>query len=231
MLMETLRIVYKKQKYMRFLSHLELMKLFERVFRFHKLPLKFSEGFNPHPKMNFAAPLSVGFSSQFEMMEVQLNSKVDLASVVKMRFPDGIEIVQARYVDSKASLMASIAFSEYLIKVEFKDNNDHNPFEEKVDSFLNQEFINYEKKTKKGTMKSVNALEQIKAFNVAFKQDNELILRATLASSSNGSLNPELFAKLFLDFSNNDKEIDHIEVERINMFMDKDDKLVSLYEL
>lgn len=230
--METLRIVYTKQKYMRYLSHLELMKLFERVFRFQKLPLKFSEGFNPHPKMTFAAPLSVGFSSQAEIMEVQLNDKVDLDHVVQMKFPDGIEISKAKYVESKKSLMASIDFSEYMIRIDFNASIQEYPFEERAESFLNQEAVNYEKKTKKGTMKTVNALALVERFSVVFKEENELILRATLASSSSaGSLNPELLAKLFLDFCKNEKEIEQIEVERINMFMKSDKNLISLYEL
>ncbi|GAU77426.1 TIGR03936 family radical SAM-associated protein [Fusibacter sp. 3D3] len=230
--METLRIVYKKQKYMKFLSHLELMKLFERVFRFHKLPLKFSEGFNPHPKMTFASPLSVGFSSQSEIMEVQINHKIDIETITQMQFPEGIEILKAKYVTNEKSLMASIDFSEYIIRIDFKSTLEFNAYEEKVESFLNQSEVNYEKKTKKGTMKTVNALELIKGFSVVFKEANELILRATLASSSSaGSLNPELFAELFLNFCKNEKEIDHIEVERINMFMDQNSSLVSLYEL
>ncbi|MBF4694874.1 TIGR03936 family radical SAM-associated protein [Fusibacter ferrireducens] len=230
--METLRIVYTKQKYMRYLSHLELMKLFERVFRFQKLPLKFSEGFNPHPKMTFAAPLSVGFSSQAEIMEVQLNERIDLEHVLQMKFPDGIQIIKAKYVDSKKALMASIDFSEYMIRIDFGASVSEYPFEERAESFLNQEAIHYEKKTKKGTMKTVNALELVKSFSVIFKEENELILRATLASNSSmGSLNPELLANLFLNFCKNEKEIEQIEVERINLFMTVDKKLVSLYEL
>ncbi len=230
--METLRIVYTKQKYMKYLSHLELMKLFERVFRFQKLPLKFSEGFNPHPKMTFAAPLSVGFSSQSEIMEVQLNEKVNLDHVIQMKFPDGIEIIKAKYVEAKKSLMASIDFSEYMIRIDFNASIQEYPFEERAESFINQEAVNYEKKTKKGTMKTVNALSLVERFSVVFKEENELILRATLASSSSaGSLNPELLANLFLEFCKNEKQIEQIEVERINMFMKSDKNLISLYEL
>lgn len=216
--MVTLRIVYKKQKYMRFLSHLELMKLFERVFRLNKLPLKFSEGFNPHPKMTFASPLSVGFSSQYEIMEVQLNEKMDLDRILAMKFPDGIEAIKAAYVETKTSLMASIGFSEYFLKVELEEESNIASIKERVDAFLNQSEILYEKKTKKGTLKSVNALEQCKGLMLAHQNENEIILRAILASSSEGSLNPVLLAKLFLDFLGVNGEI---EVERIKM-LDKD---------
>ena len=110
--MITLRIVYTKEGYMAFLGHLELMKLFERVFRFNKVPLKFSEGFNPIPRMTFAAPLSVGYSSKYEVMEVLLEKEMPIEQVKTMQFPDGIKVVDASYVQSKKSLMAALSHAE-----------------------------------------------------------------------------------------------------------------------
>lgn len=231
MLMETLRIIYTKQGYMRFLSHLELMKLFERVFRFQNLPLRFSEGFNPHPKMNFASPLSVGYSSQYEIMEVQLKENCEMNYVKQMKFPDGIKIVDAKYVDTKASLMGNIAFSEYIIKIEFKDSIPESGCIEKLENFMNQDEINYEKKTKKGTMKTVNARELIKSLSLIFNDDKEIILKGTMASSSNGSLSPELLGKLFAIYIGHDHKLDVVHVERLKMFMNKNEQLIDLYEL
>ena len=229
--MVTLRIVYTKEKYMRYLSHLELMKLFERIFRFNKLPLRFSEGFNPHPKMTFASPLSVGFSSQYEVMEVQLTHEIDLDKVMALTFSDGIKVVKAKYVESKSSLMANIAFSEYLIKFEFEKKIEDCPFNERVESFMNQEAITYEKKTKKGTIKTINALEQLRAFSVVFEEENELILRATVQSGSNGNLNPDLLGRLLLEFVGTEVPVESTSYERIKMFMDREGKLVELFDL
>ena len=120
--MMTLRIKYTKEKYMKFLGHLELMKLFERIFRLHRYPLKFSEGFNPRPKMTFASPLSVGYASKGEVMEVVLDAFMPIERVLNTKFPDGIKVLDATYVETKKSLMGSIHHSEYLIKVELRQN-------------------------------------------------------------------------------------------------------------
>ncbi len=229
--MVTLRIVYKKHRYMKFLSHLELMKLFERVFRFHKLPLKFSEGFNPHPKMTFAAPLSVGFSSQAEIMEVQLTEEINIDRVLNMRFPEGIEVTEAKFVNSKGSLMAAVDFSEYLLKIEFDANVEDYPFEERLEGFLNQGEVTFEKKTKKGKMKTINALEMLRNFQFVYKEGNDLILRGIFASGSNGSLNPVLLGELFLKFCKMENQVSLIEAERISLLMAAEDQLVSLYNL
>lgn len=79
------------------------MKLFERIFRFNKLPLKYSEGFSPIPKMTFASPLSVGYSSKCEIMEVILDKEVPLEHIKNLKFPDGISILDANYVQSKVA--------------------------------------------------------------------------------------------------------------------------------
>jgi len=69
---EKLLIKYTKEDRLKFISHLELIRVIERALRRGNIPLKFSEGFNPHPKISFAAPLSVGVSSQGEYMTVEV---------------------------------------------------------------------------------------------------------------------------------------------------------------
>lgn len=214
--MVTLRIKYTKENYMKFLGHLELMKLFERVFRRHKYPLKFSEGFNPHPKMTFASPLSVGYSSKCEIMEVALTRELTIEEVKRTVFPDGIKILDALYVDTKKSLMGSIDASEYFINVA----TDQVPetVEDSLGQFLSQDHIFYEKLNKKGKAREVDAKSQINSASIIYKDAKEFTLRCDLQTNSQGNLNPELFVKLFFEFMGKQEDQFSVEVERINMF-------------
>ena len=229
--MVTLRLQYTKEKYMIFLGHLELMKLFERVFRFNKLPLKFSEGFSPIPKMTFASPLSVGYSSKYEVMEVQLNNEVPLESVLKLVFPEGINIIQASYVESKKSLMASLTHSEYLIKIEFKHSIAQLPFAEWIQTFLEAGTIEFEKKAKNGKMRTLNVLDYIRTLNFIFSDEDELILRTILQTGSQGSLNPETLVRVFMDYFKLPQEIERIQVEKLALYYEENGVLKTLFEL
>lgn len=229
--MLTLRILYTKEKYMIFLGHLEVMKLFERIFRFNKLPLKYSEGFNPIPKMTFASPLSVGYSSKCEIMEVVLDKEVPLEQVKNIKFPEGIKILDANYVQSKKSLMATLTHAEYLIKVEFIQNIDQLPIDEWIEQFLSKSEVLFEKKAKNGKMRSLNIIEYIHTLKLVFKGENEIILRATLQSGSNGSLNPETLVNVMHENFKMQQEINTIRVEKIGLFYELEGALKPLFLL
>ncbi|MBE0449841.1 MAG: DUF2344 domain-containing protein [Clostridia bacterium] len=229
--METLRILYTKDSYMRFLGHLELMKLFERVFRFNKLPLKFSEGFNPIPRLTFASPLSVGYSSKAEVMEVILNSEISIQQVKDIKFPNGIKVLDAQFINCKHSLMSKLEFAEYILKVEYDSKVEQLPFEEWVESFLNEKEIFYEKKTKRGTVKAVNALGQIHDMKLLYNADNEVVFRVMLQTGSNGSLNPEKLVDIFGSHYKLNQKAVNIDVERLGLYFTKNGTLTNLYEL
>jgi len=222
----TLRIKYTKEKYMKFLGHLELLKLFERIFRLHQYPLKFSEGFNPRPKMTFASPLSVGYASKGEVMEVVLDEMMPLENVMNTKFPDGIEVLDAIYVDTKKSLMASIHHSEYLIKVELNQNVSEIAMQ--FEHFINQENIWYKKKSKKGTIRDIDAKPQLISSKMIYSEENEFVIRCQLQTSSQGNLNPETLIQCFLEYLQLDGQAEAILVERLAMFTDDG---TSLFEM
>ncbi len=229
--MVTLRILYTKEKYMAFLGHLELMKLFERIFRFNKLPLSYSGGFSPIPKMTFASPLSVGYSSKCEIMEVQLDHEVPIESILTMQFPDGIKTVEANYVETKKSLMASLSHSEFLIKVEFKQPIDQLPIDEWISNFLQAGEVTFEKKAKNGNLRTLNVLEFIESLKIVYKVDRDIILRAVLQTGSQGSLNPEKLVEVMCTYFKMTQEIETIRIERLMLFYSDEGILKPLFEM
>ena len=69
--------------YLKYISHLDLMRLFERTFNRIDAPIEYSQGFNPKPKISIASPLSLGIESEEEWMDIELLEKVDQEEFIK----------------------------------------------------------------------------------------------------------------------------------------------------
>lgn len=120
--MQRLRLKFGRGEELKFLSHLDLMRLWERVLRRAGLPLAYSEGFTPHPRISLAAPLSVGVTSQAELMDVFLSRWVSPHSLVaqaKRQLPDGLDLLEAWPVGLNIpSLQSQVRFAEYKVEVD-----------------------------------------------------------------------------------------------------------------
>ncbi len=77
MAQQRFRVRFRKGERVRYISHLDVLRTWERSLRRAELPLAYSQGFTPHPKLAFASPLPVGFVSEAEVMEVTLDEQVD----------------------------------------------------------------------------------------------------------------------------------------------------------
>jgi len=107
-----IRMKFTKNGRLRFLSHLDLMTLFQRAAARAEIPLAFSQGFNPHPKISFGPAISVGIESDAEYLDLETAPFADLLAATKAlnsTLPEGIRILGARVVPPKApSLSGSI---------------------------------------------------------------------------------------------------------------------------
>lgn len=120
--MQRLRVSFSRGDELRFLSHLDLMRLWERAFRRAGLALAYSEGFSPHPRISLAAPLSVGMTSEAELMDVVLSrwmSPQEFVTKVIGQLPEGLAILNVQSVSLEGpSLQAQVHFAEYRVEVE-----------------------------------------------------------------------------------------------------------------
>jgi radical SAM-linked protein len=132
--MQRLRLKFGRGEELKFLSHLDLMRLWERALRRAGLPLAYSEGFTPHPQIALAAPLLVGVTSDVELMDVSLSRWVSPQSFVtqiEKQLPCGIVLLEVRPVGVEIpSLQSQVRFVEYRVEVETEAGR------EKVDSAL-----------------------------------------------------------------------------------------------
>lgn len=134
--MQRLRIRFARGEAIKFISHLDLMRLWQRALRRAGMPLAYSEGFNPHPRMSLAAPLPIGVTSEAELMDILIKKWASphfLTGALREQLPAGIEIRQVYPVSlTLPSLQAQVRFAEYRVEVETEEKD----IEAKIASLL-----------------------------------------------------------------------------------------------
>ncbi len=172
------RILFRKKGRAVFISHLDLMRTMQRVFIRAGVKIRHTEGFNPHPYMNFAMPLSVGVESRCELMEFELAEPADLASLparLNAVCPEGIEVLEAYESDLKFKYIKWLDIEAQL----FYYNEVHRARE--LESFYGRESLTVEKRTKRQTLE-VDIRPLIGALEAEDIRPGLVLLRARLAA-------------------------------------------------
>lgn len=189
--MREVRLVFSKTDRCKYISHLDINRCMSRALARAGIPLWFTEGFNPHPYMSFSLPLSLGVESLCESVDLRITGDISNDEIKKRMnkmLPTGIRIVDV-YDDFRDC--SEIAFSDYVYKFEFKDNE---TALKKIDAVLSSEEIIAEKKAKKGKrriVKETNLKPFIDKYDISVRGD-EIILNIRLAAGPERNLNPTL---------------------------------------
>jgi len=180
-------VVFEKSPRIRHIGHLDLMRAMQRALRRSGLPVKFSQGFNPHLLLTFAAPLSVGMPGRREVMEIPLSASVteeEFLSELNKALPPELPCLSARIVDDKhAAPMASLYAAEYEIALDTEGA----PLLAAVDSLLQKESIMALRKTKSG-----EKLTDIRPMIYELSVCGENKLHCILALCEKATCKPEL---------------------------------------
>lgn len=185
--MDKLRMRFSKTGRSVYISHLDLMHTFQRAFSRAGYRVKYSEGFNPHPVISIALPLSVGMSSVCEVMDFRLEGEAELSEMparLNAALPEGIEVLSVcEAVEKPASLK--------WLEVEGVFHYNDAPDVEKLRSFFSQREIVIRKKTKRGEADTdiVPGIREISLDGAG----NDVLLHAVI-SAQEPTLNPELLA-------------------------------------
>lgn len=145
-----IRITFAKQGPLRYTGHLDLHKLWERAARRAELPLAYSHGFHPQPKMTIAAALPLGFSSRCEVMDMKLEHEIQLEGVretLQQTLPAGIQVLSVESADERApALQTRVESAEY--QVTLTGSIDASELKRKIDSVIESESIIRERRGK-----------------------------------------------------------------------------------
>ncbi len=120
--MQRLRIRFSRSEELKFISHLDIIRLWERALRRARIALAYSEGFSPHPRISLAAPLSVGITSDVELMDVVLAGQVSphwFTSAVNQQLPPGMRVLEVYPIaPGVPALQAQVRFAQYEVDIE-----------------------------------------------------------------------------------------------------------------
>ena len=184
-----IRIKFSKTGSLKFISHLDLQRTMQSSFLRSKLPIYYSEGFNPHPKVVFTPPLSVGVSSLTEFVDVKMLAEVapeEILAKLNASFPKGLCALECYTPTSKFS---DIKWGLYEVAFELTGEIPEDICG-KVRDVLSAEEIIIEKFSKKGEPKRVNIAEGI-CFEDASLEAGVLTVRAKLSCDTENFVNPK----------------------------------------
>lgn len=180
------RITYTKGDSVKYISHLDFLRCINRSFKRAKIPVKYSQGFNPHILLNIGLPCPVGVSSECEMLDIELKCEMDPALIVKNlddAMPSGIKILSAERKTNHPDFF-DIEFAEYDITFVSDKEID-------TEDFVNEECVMIEKKSKRG-MKEVNIKEFVKEMKLESLGDKKYALNCIISAGNKLNLKPDL---------------------------------------
>lgn len=196
--MRAVRIRFKKIENAKYISHLDLTRTMARAVRRAGIPLWYTEGFNRHPYITFASPLSLGFESLCESMDIRLVEDMPMDELVRRLnsvLPAGLEVIKAGEPVMKPK---EIAFAAYRIAFQ---NSGFADFKENIREFLSRQSIEALKKTKKGDLKNVDLKPALK--NAAVRvDDRSVVIEVVLPCGGKDTISPNLLCSAINDFLN-----------------------------
>lgn len=181
--MQTVRIVFSKTGRAKYISHLDLVRTMTRVVRRAGIPLWYTEGFNRHPYLTFAAPLSLGCEGLRETMDIRLEEDMDgdeLVARLNAAFPEGLQAVSAAPAVAKPG---ELALADYCITFSC--------LPDAVKALLSQPEILVEKRNKKKELKTIDIRPHFADAAVTAAGESARML-VTLPCG-NTTVNPSLF--------------------------------------
>ncbi len=185
------RLMFKKEGRAVYISHLDLMRTMQRAFARAGLKVKHSEGFNPHPRMVFAMPLSLGASSDCELVDFTLVDELgcdEVTARLEGMLPEGISAVKTWHPVSK---LRDLAVLEAEAVLEYDSAVTDQALEAIKALFAGSELL-IEKKTKRGRAQT-DILPLIKS--VSFKAEGNAVKMHCTVRAQEPSLNPALIVK------------------------------------
>ena len=226
-----IRVKYKKEDEMIFISHLDLQRLLQRAFRRAKINLSYSEGFNPHPKMSYGNALALGVESQGEYVDIEIEDDIEVKEFLERineQLPDGIKFVKGQEIDPKTpSLSSIIVYGEYIFNIDLDTPLSKEFVKSRVLNFVKSEEIIVTKTNKKGRKVEVDIRPLIKNFDLVSLDDKKVTFESTIATGSKANLNINILIPQILNML--DLEIDPREVSvlRRDLYAMEDGQLVT----
>ena len=185
--MRLVRIWFSKQGRIKYVSHLDIMRCMTRAVRRADIPLWYTEGFNPHPYLNFLQPMPLGVEGLNEPLDIRIEGEIsdkEIMDKLNAVLPVGITITKVTEPFMKSN---DLAFAEYEIYFEKEDN-----LTEKLTNAMDSGSLSCEKMGKvngRKRVKEVNVSENIRRYSIK-ENDDAVVMNVVLPGGNTKNVNP-----------------------------------------
>lgn len=235
--MYKIRARFQRGEQVKYISHLDLVRAFERAFRRSGLPISYSQGFNPRAEMVFGLPLAVGVTSEAEYADFKFDKHIaseDFISIINRHLPGGIKVMEAWDLKDKGNIMSAVSASVYEITFVILQGENGNKIIENIHSLKDEDELLVDKKTKKGNVE-VNIKPLIKELKAEYLYGNEwdgikdgnnidgqnvhryIKMTAHVSAGSKNNLKPDLLMEAIKKYLN--VKIEILRTHRIELFI------------
>ena len=220
--MSKIRLKFSKTGMGKYISHLDLLRTFTRAIHRAELPVKYSQGFNPHQLITFSLPLALGVTSETEFVDIDFEEGTKGQWVVEQlnkNLPPDIKIIGFSLPECKAK---DIVSARYNIKIAVTRAENR-----KLEEFFAQKDIPAVKKTKRGE-KEVNLREFIHSYEVKRSDSEFLEFETVLSAGGENNLKPDILVAKLCEFLG-DIATDSFEIHRIEIYYNDGREIKKFY--
>lgn len=218
-----IRIAYKKTGMIKYISHLDTLRLFHRAMRREQIPMEFSKGFNPHMLLSLANPLPLGVESEIEFLDMVTSEYIEIPFLIEHIngvLPEGLMLLQGSEFE-RGSINEKIRWSAY----EFDFLNDRQLTRTEIEmcicELLALDSLIIKKKMKKNGKKILGEQDvrgYIREMSLLREENGTFVLFAILRTASDGGLNPIEFSKIFNEYSMASDDVNSINIKRTKQY-------------
>jgi len=187
-----LRIRFSRGEELKFISHLDIIRLWIRALRRAQIPLEYTEGFSPHPRISLAVPLSVGVTAANELMDISITKVVSphwFVDTVNRQLPEGLKVLEATPISPNVpSLQSQVRFTQYQVAV--RTDKSEEEVKTAVDNLLTVENIPWHHERDTGR-KSYDLRSLIDDIWLIESKPSSCVLGMRLRCDETGSGRPE----------------------------------------
>lgn len=192
------RALFEKTGNAVYISHLDLMRLFQRAFKRAGLPLTHTQGFNPRPSVSIALPLSLGMESSCELLDFALDADAVSGEEITERLNRALtEGVRVRKVYDDGRKIKNLAYLDCVVTLEYDAGVPEGAVEQ-IEELFRRETVTVEKKGKNSTVEQ-NIIPMIRSLTPERIGDQEIAIRARVCCQ-NPSLNPMLLSSAIVKY-------------------------------
>lgn len=226
------RIAYGKVEEAKYIAHLDLGRVFERACRRAGIPLAYSQGFNPHPKIAFGSALAVGVEGEQEYVDLELENEMDLQEILgslQEQLPKGIRLLEGRQINPKArALMAVLNGATYQIRTSLTLPLTEEELQKAINDWLARPHIPYIRYNKKGRVE-----KDIRPWVKELKGkilDHEVHFDLEVEIGTQGSVRPEEVIASLKELENLPLDMELLRIRRTGIFVSYEGQKISPLE-